>query len=154
MMSKILDSVGPSWVCDRRHSAGSLHHRRCHAHLTGSTRLRGRRRGRNLHPWSLRECGTKCDHPEWKCEIVRSNGDDRAGIQLPHILSNRGIFFNERFEKNHVNSIAQTCVVVRGQQLCHVDRERKKSTDELSNNDDLEYIESKIDVSNTIILSE
>jgi D-beta-D-heptose 7-phosphate kinase/D-beta-D-heptose 1-phosphate adenosyltransferase len=87
-------------------------------------------------------------------KLCGAMGDDRAGIQLPHILSNRGIFFNERFEKNHVNSIAQTCVVVRGQQLCHVDRERKKSTDELSNNDDLEYIKSKIDVSNTIILSE
>lgn len=85
------------------------------------------------------------------CGII---GKDRAGEKMMSILSDSDIKFSSRFEKKNADTIIKTRVVVRGQQLCRVDKEAKKSIYSLRSDEDLAYIESRIAQSDAIILSD
>jgi D-beta-D-heptose 7-phosphate kinase/D-beta-D-heptose 1-phosphate adenosyltransferase len=87
-------------------------------------------------------------------ELCGLIGNDHSGMRLQKNFSDRGIKFSERFIKNSVDTIIKTRIVARGQQLCRVDRERKKSMYALNRSEDLSYIESKIDLSDALILSD
>ncbi len=85
------------------------------------------------------------------CGII---GDDYAGEQIETILAKNGISFNKHFIKKSVDTIIKTRVVVRGQQLCRIDREVKRSIFSLGEKDDLKYLEQKIKQSDAVILSD
>jgi D-beta-D-heptose 7-phosphate kinase/D-beta-D-heptose 1-phosphate adenosyltransferase len=87
-------------------------------------------------------------------ELCGAIGGDEAGTQLRGIFNERGIKFSERFAKPSLGTIVKTRVVVRGQQLCRVDREQKKAAYILQSDSDLGYVESKIGESDAIILSD
>jgi D-beta-D-heptose 7-phosphate kinase/D-beta-D-heptose 1-phosphate adenosyltransferase len=87
-------------------------------------------------------------------ELCGAIGGDRAGRRLEEIFSTRGIAFNGRFVKASLDTIVKTRVVVRGQQLCRVDREGKKPAYAINGDGDLAYIQSRIDWSDAIIFSD
>ncbi|MDR2435729.1 MAG: PfkB family carbohydrate kinase [Puniceicoccales bacterium] len=87
-------------------------------------------------------------------ELCGLIGSDHFGMRLQRNFSEKGITFSGRFVKDSVNTIIKTRVVVRGQQLCRIDRERKKPMYALSRGEDLSYIESRIDSNDALILSD
>lgn len=87
-------------------------------------------------------------------ELCGTVGSDLAGSRVINMLSGAGIAFDQRFVKNNADTIIKTRVVVRGQQLCRIDREAKRSIYSLKGQDDLEYLESRIKQSDAVILSD
>jgi D-beta-D-heptose 7-phosphate kinase/D-beta-D-heptose 1-phosphate adenosyltransferase len=87
-------------------------------------------------------------------ELCGLIGEDPPGVRLQKIFRDGGVRFSERFAKRSVETITKTRIVVRGQQLCRIDRERKKPMYALDCAEDLDYIESRIDGSDAIILSD
>lgn len=87
-------------------------------------------------------------------ELCGTVGDDQSGEQLVEILKDRAITFNAHFIKKNADTIVKTRVIARGQQLCRIDRERRKSVYEIISDTDLQYIETRIKQCDAVILSD
>ncbi|MDR1401736.1 MAG: PfkB family carbohydrate kinase [Puniceicoccales bacterium] len=87
-------------------------------------------------------------------EVVGKIGNDRAGMMLKLLLGKNSIIFDSKFESGHTTTITKARVVVRGQQMCRIDREGKKSHYEISEEDLQEEICRKIQSADAVILSD
>ncbi|MDR1413549.1 MAG: PfkB family carbohydrate kinase [Puniceicoccales bacterium] len=87
-------------------------------------------------------------------EVAGKIGNDRSGVLLKTLLEQNNIAIDSRFECDGVTTITKARVVVRGQQLCRIDREKKKSHYEISERDLLDEICKKIQSVDVVILSD
>jgi D-beta-D-heptose 7-phosphate kinase/D-beta-D-heptose 1-phosphate adenosyltransferase len=85
------------------------------------------------------------------CELI---GDNSSGARLQTFFSDGSVQFSEWFVKRCVEPIAKMHIVLRGQQLRRVDCKRVKPMSALDCAEDLDYIESRIDGSDAVILSD
>ncbi len=87
-------------------------------------------------------------------EIVGKIGHDRFGGYAGGLLRKHGILHDSRLCCDGVKTISKTRVVVRGQQLCRVDREDKKQQYLLCEDDIIQSVCEKIKYADAVILSD
>jgi D-beta-D-heptose 7-phosphate kinase/D-beta-D-heptose 1-phosphate adenosyltransferase len=89
-----------------------------------------------------------------KVEMVGKIGIDESGDTIRSLLKESGIEFDEKFSRADVSTITKTRVLVRGQQICRIDREKKKREYEIFEDDLKEAICEKIKEADAVILSD
>lgn len=87
-------------------------------------------------------------------EVVGKIGHDRFGGYADGLLKKHGILHDSRLCCDGVKTISKTRIVVRGQQLCRVDREDKKQQYLLDDDGILRSIYEKIKFADAVILSD
>lgn len=85
------------------------------------------------------------------CSII---GNGFAGDKIETLLNENGIVFNKKFKIHDVDTIIKTRVLVRGQQLCRLDREQPREKYSLKSLELLDYIFDKISKCDVVILSD
>ena len=85
-------------------------------------------------------------------EIVGAIGADRAGDRVIKLFHDENIFFDPNYMSPDINTIVKSRVVVRGQQLCRIDREDDAQRYKIS--DDIDEICQKIEHADAVILSD
>ncbi|MDR3144035.1 MAG: PfkB family carbohydrate kinase [Puniceicoccales bacterium] len=86
-------------------------------------------------------------------ELIGKIGSDGSGVVLMGLLEKANVAFDGRFETPNIGTITKARVVVRGQQLCRIDREGKKGDYGISA-ELLPEICAKIKTADAVILSD
>ena len=87
-------------------------------------------------------------------EVCSMIGDGFAGNKIEELLKTSGITFNKKFKNPDIETIIKTRVLVRGQQLCRLDREQHRDKYSLKDPVLLDYILDKISECDVVILSD
>ncbi|MDR1595409.1 MAG: PfkB family carbohydrate kinase [Puniceicoccales bacterium] len=87
-------------------------------------------------------------------ELIGTIGQDRSGEIVKNLLAENGISFNMNFVSPTTSTIKKTRVVVRGQQLCRIDREDNRLNYEMAKIVPLGEICKRIEFVDAVILSD
>lgn len=87
-------------------------------------------------------------------EICGLIGNDFAGDKIIELFSKNGIKYDNIFQKFSVDTILKTRVLVRGQQLCRLDREQGRDLYDLNSSLHMQYVLDKISENDILILSD
>ncbi len=89
-----------------------------------------------------------------RSELCGVIGQDSAGENLLKIFKEHSVHFNEHFIMPNKLSILKTRVIVRGQQLCRLDREESAKYYNIYNEKSIKLIEEKLDEYDAVIISD
>jgi D-beta-D-heptose 7-phosphate kinase/D-beta-D-heptose 1-phosphate adenosyltransferase len=87
-------------------------------------------------------------------EIIGKIGIDSGGVLVENMLEGGKVFLDRSCKFSDVSTITKARVVVRGQQLCRIDREGKKSDYAIGSDASLGEICEKIRIADALILSD
>lgn len=87
-------------------------------------------------------------------EICGPIGKDRDGEQLVSILNEAGVEMHPEFLSESIPTIVKTRVLVRGQQLCRLDRETNPKTYSMEGNGYLDLIEERVATADAVVISD
>lgn len=87
-------------------------------------------------------------------EICGPIGKDRDGEQLTDILNGAGVEIQADFLSHTVPTIVKTRVIVRGQQLCRLDRETHPKVYSMEDNGSLDLIEARVADADAVVISD
>lgn len=87
-------------------------------------------------------------------ELCGLMGDDDHGKRLMTLMADCGVVFDDQFLVAEVPTIVKTRVLVRGQQLCRLDRECKPSTYSIDSQERCRAIAKKVAQSDAVIISD
>lgn len=89
-----------------------------------------------------------------KVTLCGNIANDDAGEQLMLQFNKRGILYDPRFARNNAPTILKTRVVVRGQQMCRLDREETPTHYGFNTDEQWTVLEQKVKESNLVIFSD
>ncbi|MDR2779347.1 MAG: PfkB family carbohydrate kinase [Puniceicoccales bacterium] len=87
-------------------------------------------------------------------EVVGKIGMDDMGGLIKNLFRENKIHFDPKFESATIDTITKSRVVVRGQQLCRIDRENRKLNYEIADANLINEICEKIQSVNAVIFSD
>ena len=87
-------------------------------------------------------------------ELCGLMGNDDDGKRLVSLLTDFGVSYDDQFLVDKVPTIVKTRVLVRGQQLCRLDRESEPSTYAIENQVHAKTIVEKVSQSDAVIISD
>jgi len=87
-------------------------------------------------------------------ELCGLMGNDADGQRLAGLMTQFGVSYDPRFLVNAVPTIVKTRVLVRGQQLCRLDRECKPATYSIEEQGHLQAVVEKVQQADAVIISD
>ena len=89
-----------------------------------------------------------------RVELCGLTGNDAAGERLLRLFSEHNVVYDRRFLVESIPTIVKSRVLVRGQQLCRLDRECKPSTYSINQHENSAWISARVGEFDAVIFSD